>query len=295
MKKKRIMGMIMALVILAGCLPTAPVSAKTVIYSTKATGEVVEENDQCVIDYSNCKDGYVVVKYKQNTAKVVKAQVKKGKRTYTYTLRKQSDEVLPLSEGNGTYKITVYLQTKGDQYATVGDVSVPVKLSSNFAPFLRPNQYVKFNKSTKYVKKAASLTKKCKNDLAKVKKIYNYVVKNMKYDNKKAKTVKTGYLPNLDSLYKKKKGICFDYAAVMTAMLRSQGVPTKLVIGYTGNTYHAWINVYSKKKGWITGAIYIAGKKWKLMDPTFASTGKSSKSIMKYIENKKNYKAQYSY
>ena len=295
MKKKRIMGMVMALVILAGCLPTAPVSAKTVIYSTKATGEVVEENDQCVIDYSNCKDGYVVVKYKQNTAKIVKAQVKKGKRTYTYTLRKQSEEVLPLSEGNGTYKITVYLQTKGDQYATVGDVSVSVKLSSKFAPFLRPNQYVKFNKSTKYVKKAASLTKKCKNDLAKVKKIYNYVIKNMKYDNKKANSVKPGYLPNLNSLYKKKKGICFDYAAVMTAMLRSQGVPTKLVIGYTGKTYHAWINVYSKKKGWITGAIYISGKKWKLMDPTFAATGKSSKSIMKYIENKKNYKAQYSY
>lgn len=293
--KKRIMGMVMALVISAGCLPAAPVSAKTVIYPTKATGEVVEENDQCVIDYSNCKDGYVVVKYKQNTAKVVKAQVKKGKRTYTYTLRKQSEEVLPLSEGNGTYKITMYLQLKGDQYATVGSASVSVKMSNKFAPFLRPNQYVKFSKSTKYVKKAASLTKKCKNDLAKVKKIYNYVIKNMKYDNKKAKNVKTGYLPNLNSLYKKKKGICFDYAAVMTAMLRSQGVPTKLVIGYTGNTYHAWINVYSKKKGWITGAIYISGKKWKLMDPTFASTGKSSKSIMKYIENKKNYKAQYSY
>ena len=293
--RKRIMGMVMALAISAGCLPAAAVSANTVIYPTKATGEVVEENDQCVIDYSNCKDGYVVVKYKQSTAKIVKAQVKKGKRTYTYTLRKQSEEVLPLSEGTGTYKITVFLQLKGDSYATVGSASVDVKMSSKFAPFLRPNQYVKFNKSTKYVKKAASLTKKCKNDLAKVKKIYKYVIKNMKYDNKKAKNVKTGYLPNLNSLYKKKKGICFDYAAVMTAMLRSQGVPTKLVIGYTGNTYHAWINVYSKKKGWITGAIYISGKKWKLMDPTFASTGKSSKSIMKYIENKKNYKAQYSY
>ena len=97
-------------------------------------------------------------------------------------------------------------------------------------------------------------------------------------------------LPNLDQIYKRKKGICFDYAAVMTAMLRSQGVPTKLVIGYTGNAYHAWVNVYSKKRGWITGAIYFNGKKWKLMDPTFASTSKSSKSIMKYIGNGRNYK-----
>ena len=97
-------------------------------------------------------------------------------------------------------------------------------------------------------KKAASITKNCKNDLAKVKKVYNYVIKNYKYDKKLAKTVKPGYVPNLNKIYKKKKGICFDYAAVMTAMLRSQGVPTKLIVGYTGNAYHAWINVYSRKR-----------------------------------------------
>lgn len=295
MKRRTIMGILLSLSVFAGSLPSAPVSAKTIIYPTEATGEKVEDNNKCVIDYSNCQDGYVIVQYKEQTSKVVKAQVKKGSRTYTYTLRKQSDEVLPLTEGNGTYKITVYEQFQGNDYVTIGSVSISVTFADKFAPFLRPNQYVNYNESTKYVKKAASLTKKCKTDLAKVKKIYNYVIKNMKYDNKKAKTVQKGYLPNLNSLYKKKKGICFDYAATMTAMLRSQGVPTKLVIGYTGKTYHAWINVYSKKKGWITGAIYIDGKKWKLMDPTFASTGKSSKSIMKYIENKKNYKAQYSY
>ena len=90
-------------------------------------------------------------------------------------------------------------------------------------------------------------------------------------------------------------GAGFDYAAVMTAMLRSQGVPTKLIVGYTGNAYHAWINVYSKKKGRISKMIYFNGKKWKLMDPTFASTSKSSKSIMKYIGNGRNYKEKLSY
>ena len=102
-------------------------------------------------------------------------------------------------------------------------------------------------------------------------------------------------MPNLNKIYKKKKGICFDYAAVMTAMLRSQGVPTKLIVGYTGNAYHAWINVYSKKKGRISKMIYFNGKKWKLMEPTFASTSKSSKSIMKYIGNGRNYKEKLSY
>ena len=33
-------------------------------------------------------------------------------------------------------------------------------------------------------------------------------------------------------------------SAMAAAMLRSQGVPTKLVIGYADQTYHAWNEVY---------------------------------------------------
>ena len=92
-----------------------------------------------------------------------------------------------------------------------------------------------------------------------------------------------------------KTGICFDYAALMAAMLRSQGVPVKLVVGYTGNVYHAWLNVWSEKDGWVDNLIYFDGKVWKLMDPTFASSGKQSASIMQYIGDGANYTAKYLY
>ena len=92
-----------------------------------------------------------------------------------------------------------------------------------------------------------------------------------------------------------KKGICFDYASLMAAMLRSQGVPVKLVVGYTGEIYHAWLNVWSEEDGWVDGLIYFDGKDWKLMDPTFASSGRQSSAIMKYIGNGANYKAKYLY
>lgn len=292
---KKILFLLYLLLLAVGFVPMTA-QAKTVIYPTEASGEKVEENDLGIIDYSHTEDGYVMVKYKSITKKKRKAQVETpAGDTYTYTMKSKGYEVLPLTAGNGTYKVTLYVNVSGSSYATLLSVTIDVTLSTSFAPFLRPNQYVNYNKKTKVVKKAASLTKKSKSDLAKVKKVYNYVVKQYKYDKKKAKTVQSGYVPKLDKIYKQKKGICFDYAAVMTAMLRSQGIPTKLVIGYTGNAYHAWISVYSKKKGWITGAIYFNGKKWQLMDPTFASTGKSSKSIMKYIGNGKNYKAKYSY
>lgn len=296
MRKNRILGILLILAFMVGLLPGVDMTAKTKIYPTVASGKLVKSNAQGIIDYSNTKDGYVMVKYKKSTRKKIKSQVVgPNGRTYTYTLRAKKYEALPLTEGNGKYKVTLLLNVSGNSYAIVMSETIQVSLSSQFAPYLRPNQYVKFKRSTKVVKKAAKITKKCKTDLAKVKKVYKYVIKTFKYDKKLAKRVKVGYLPNLNKVYKKKKGICFDYAAVMTAMLRSQGVPTKLVIGYTGNAYHAWINVYSKKKGWIAGAIYFNGKKWKLMDPTFASTGKSSKSIMKYIGNGRNYKAKYSY
>ena len=272
--------------------------AKTVIYPTVASGEQVKESNNCVIDYSNTADGYVMVKFKKALGPTLKCVVTTGGQAlndgYKYTLSVNKYQVIPLTEGNTAY--TIYLLYEvGGRYAMEMTLKVNVEMTDQFEPYLRPNQFVNYTKSTKVVKKAASITKNCKNDLAKVKKVYNYVIKNYKYDKKLAKTVKPGYVPTLNKIYKKKKGICFDYAAVMTAMLRSQGVPTKLIVGYTGNAYHAWINVYSKKKGRISKMIYFNGKKWKLMDPTFASTSKSSKSIMKYIGNGRNYKEKLSY
>ena len=91
------------------------------------------------------------------------------------------------------------------------------------------------------------------------------------------------------------KGICFDYAALMTGMLRSQSVPCKLVVGYAGDVYHAWISVYSEKDGWIDNAIWFDGSTWKRMDPTFASSNNRSDRIMEYIGDGENYTVKYLY
>ena len=125
--------------------------------------------------------------------------------------------------------------------------------------------------------------------------VYDYVVQNLTYDKQRAATVKSGYLSDLDAVLREKKGICFDYAALMTAMLRSQGVPCKLVVGYAGTAYHAWISVWTKDTGWVDGAIFFDGTSWQRMDPTFASTGGQSAAIMKYIGDGANYKTKYLY
>lgn len=69
----------------------------------------------------------------------------------------------------------------------------------------------------------------------------------------------------------------------------------RCILGNTGSLYHAWINVYLDGQGWVDNVIYFDGHDWKLMDPTFASSGKQSQEIMQYIGNGSNYKAKYSY
>jgi transglutaminase-like putative cysteine protease len=95
----------------------------------------------------------------------------------------------------------------------------------------------------------------------------------------------------LDDVLTRGKGICFDYAALMTGMLRSQGIPTKLVLGYAGEVYHAWITVYSEETGWIANIITFDGHTWNLMDPTFTATGGQGSNVLQFIGDGSNYSA----
>jgi len=261
----------------------------------EASGILVKESSDVSIDYSNTEDGYVMVKFKAESSQKIKAQVKGPTTTYTYNVKPGQWEVFPLSDENGKYQVSVLKNVSGNKYAVLASQSFTVKMKDEFAPFLLPNQYVNYAEAPETVKKAASLCKKAEEPLKKVEKIYKYVVKNFTYDTEKARTVKSGYLPDLDKVLKAKKGICFDYAAVMAGMLRSEGVPCKLVVGYAGEAYHAWISVYVEGEGWIEGVVYFDGESWQRMDPTFASSGGQSKSIMKYIGDGSNYSAKYFY
>ncbi|MCL1807196.1 MAG: transglutaminase-like domain-containing protein [Oscillospiraceae bacterium] len=277
-----------------------PLAAAPAVFSIpvpEAPGTSVKKNDKSVIDYSNAKDGYIMAKYIPKSTKNIKIIIKgPSDAQYQYSL-KSGDvyEVYPLSDGNGKYTVGVYEQVDGSKYATVVSATVDVKLSDEFAPFIRPNQYVNYNKDSQTVKKAAELVKGKDTTLDKLAAVYNHVIKNLTYDKEKAKNVKSGYLPDVDEILKAGKGICFDYAAVMAVMLRSQDIPTKLVVGYTGDVYHAWLTVYSKETGWIDSVVQFDGKTWKLMDPTFASTGNQSSDTMQYIGDGKNYTAKFLY
>ena len=269
----------------AVALAEAPAPAVNTVLAAEASGLREARCDSAVIDYSHTEDGYVMAQFTAQTDKRLKVQVKGPSTTYTYNLPRGQWTVFPLSDGNGSYQVVVYQNVTASQYATVLSANFSVSLQDEFVPFLRPNQYVDYSSAKNTVDKGAALCAGLSDPLDKVAAVYDYVVDTLSYDYDKAATVTSGYLPVLDTVLREKKGICFDYAALMAAMLRSQEIPCKLVVGYADSVYHAWISVWTEKDGWIDGVIFFNGSVWKRMDPTFASSGGRSEEIMDYIEH----------
>ena len=263
--------------------------------TVEAPGTLEKRGGGAVIDYSNTRDGYVMVCFPQPSQQRLKVQVKGPGTTYTYNLTPEKWTAFPLSDENGAYQVTVYQNVTGSKYAALLSVQLEVTLSDPFAPFLRSNQYVDFDAAPHAVDKADALTAGLTDPVKKVEAIYDFVVQTLRYDRELAATVQSGYLPALDQVLERGKGICFDYAALMTGMLRSQDIPTKLVVGYAGQAYHAWISVWTEQTGWVDGVIFFDSNGWHRMDPTFASSGGSSSDILAYIGDGANYVAKYFY
>ena len=274
--------------------PSAPY-----IITPTADGKTVYQNDKALIDASNSSAGYIMVRLKsaqQGTFKIV-VEVANPSVKYTFQLNSSgSYEVIPLTEGSGKYTVYVLQQTSAGKGAVLFKQQINVNISDSLKPFLTPNQFCMYDADSACV---ALSSKLCggKSELEKVEAIYDYVIDNIAYVST-AENGANGYVPYPDRTLSNKSGICFDYSSLITAMLRSQKIPTKVVVGYAGDIYHAWISVYVENKGWIDGIISFDGKKWNRMDPTFAAGAGSEaayKQMIEYISDSSNYTDMYYY
>ncbi len=271
--------------------------------------EKILSGSKSQVDVTNQADGYVKVRYKDKTAKLLKVKVSKLKADgteefyYYYDLNNQANwETYSFQMGDGKYVVKVLENTTGNKYATMQTETLTIKLDDPYKPFLIPIQFVNYTSTSKAVLKAAELAKGKKTDLEKVDAIYAYVVNNIVYDTPKAQQVidgkLDGYVPQIDVILDGKKGICFDYASLLASMLRSQGIPTKLIFGYVApnNVYHAWNEIYIKGVGWIkvNSSVYFDGKNWSRMDSTFAAANKNGTKT-DFIGNAKNYSKKYQF
>lgn len=227
---------------------------------------------------SNLDKGYIEITYKPNSKKAVKVQINKDNIIYNYDLGENN--IFPLQSGNGKYTVSILEHVSGTSYKVIEKDTILLNLSNDNNVYLNSIQLISWNDDMEVIKLAKKITKDSKTDMDKLKAIYKYVVTSIDYDRKKADNVKSGYIPNIEIINKNEKGICYDYSALLAAMLRSVSVPTKLHMGYStkSSTYHAWNEVYLADEN-----------KWVIIDTTLdASNSKLDGSIVS-LKQEKNY------
>ncbi|MDD2958997.1 MAG: transglutaminase-like domain-containing protein [Lachnospiraceae bacterium] len=259
-----------------------------------ADGKETLEAENLLIDISHLDRGYFMVCYTGTSDKLYVQLVGPDQVEYKYFCKpSQEYTTIPLTTGDGEYYLCAYENIGADQYSPIFSRTLTVKLENEFDPFLCSSQYVSFTMDSATVARGEELTQGMTDPLEEVQAVYDWVTKNVEYDYDKAVNVNQGYLPDVDETLETKKGICFDYAALMITMLRSQGIPSKLNIGYlTEDVYHAWISVWLDEKGWVDNVIQFDGKNWQLLDPTVASSSNSQK-VENLMSDEKNYIVRY--
>lgn len=251
------------------------------------------QNGQITVDLSNTQEGYVMVKYTGSSDVQVQITNPDGD-VCPYPLTHGSFMAFPLTNGDGNYKIQVLEAVSGSTYAIAVSEDFSVSLRDEFRPFLYPNQYVSYTDDSEAVKLGRELSAESETDLGYVQNVYNYIIEGIDYDQELAENTPTNYIPDIDRTLEKKSGICFDYAALMTAMLRSQAIPTRLEVGYSGDVYHAWISVYLADIGWVDDIISFDGENWTLMDPTLGANN-DAEDVKDYVGDGNNYTTKYIY
>ena len=270
-----------------------PVYSPLQVLVPEAPGKKTLGTSPLVLDISDTDQGYLTA-VSDSTDQMMNVQLTaEDGVVYSYFISPGESAVIPFSSGSSTYQVSCYQQISDSQYAALYADTLEIKLANEFLPFLYPNQYVNFTPDSEASKLALSMVSEDTSDIDALQTIYNYVVSHVTYDYDLADTVASGYLPDVDETLQTGKGICFDYAALTTAMLRSCDIPCKLQIGYAGDIKHAWINVYIRSRGWVDKAVEFSGDSWSRMDPTFDSNSEDKDTIQEYIGDNNNYTVQF--
>lgn len=234
------------------------------------------------IDTSSISLGLIRIKVANYDGKRLKLMIIKDGTSYVYNLNNYGVyNNFPLQLGSGEYSVLVLENVRGIKYRIIYKELVNARIKNINQVYLNSVQLIEWNESIEAVKKARSLTKGIGSDIDKVKAVYKYIVSNIEYDDKKLDKLTYDYLPNIDKTMKNGTGICYDFASLFASMMRSVGVPTKLVKGYTDEVegYHAWNEVYIKSE-----------RKWITIDTSYDSQMKNRGLIQNMIKDASFYR-----
>lgn len=278
--------------------------------------------DYVEVNWSAAADGYVKVKLTKQVAPVVacKANSKEsfvsGRNEAYLPLELDQWVNIPLFGESGDFQLTIIpTYSNAEQNSSKFDeirhenflVTFKANIKDPNASMLLSHVKMDFENAPKTVAKAAELTKNCETDAEKITAIFEFVAKTIKYDNKlyndEQKQLVLGENPgvvgkdrnySLDHILDTKTGVCEHYAILMAGMLRSQGIPCKVVSGkvnYPNIDFlkHAWVSVSPDTKDLNMSQLGAGHDEdgWIRLDPTWGGTpaGRADAAIDKNHES----------
>lgn len=232
-----------------------------------------------LFDTSDTSKGLLHVTYDGSLTKKIKLTISFPGLTndYAYDVNSNKKFSVPLQLGNGEYTAKILENISGNSYRIVSQHKFSADIKTPNDMFLTASPIVNYSSDMTAIKEYSKILSGSNNE--QINTIYERVVNDYTYDDKKAATVASGYVPVIDEIYKLKKGICYDYSAMMSSVLRSQGVPIKLVMGYAPEIdgYHAWNEI-------------LFDGKWIVVDTTYDSAYAHAGQNYSMVKDSKKFK-----
>ncbi|WP_261303571.1 transglutaminase-like domain-containing protein [Paenibacillus andongensis] len=258
--------------------PFIPVILAVFLFTFAPQGIFAASNPS-MIDKEALNKGIISVHYSKDKNTKVLVRIMRENIKYDYTF--EEGDQYPLQLGNGPYKVLIGESIGANKYKVVAQEQIDLEMEDENAVFLQSIPLIDWNDESKAVVEAKQLVGDKDKDIDKIRAIYGYITTHFQYDYEKAQTVADSYVPNLDTAYEASGGICYDFAATFAAMARSEGIPTRLVMGYEShapNTYHAWNQVFLKES-----------KEWVTIDTTYDAIHIQAGETIDIIKNDHNY------
>lgn len=253
----------------------------------------VYSNKFVKIDTTTASEGYIILENLDERAYNLGVYIstnvinQQGNTSYFIWIsdsKGKSSIKVPLTYGVTEYNITVvtsmtYEPTGTECNSKKAELTFTPTTVSETGPFLFSAGEVIYDENMMFIKKAKEIAATCSNDFEKVEKMQAWLTSYMTYKQEED-TIKGIYKCDLEKIYNRKTGVCYDYSVVLAAMLRSQGIPCKVVFGEYNSKGHAWIEVYIDCEAKHSADnVYLEGKKWCRVEPTLSGANGAKELI----------------
>lgn len=237
------------------------------------------------VDWSTAAQGYITFTAKGQQREFI-LEGPNGKKAL-FTLEKDETIKASLVDGTGKYQYAIANKTADGkahlvQYKNNFNVA---KIDSDLAPYLVSNPWGDYGNAPNAVAKANELWDGNKSQMDNVRAIAKWVKDNINYD-KKAKMGTADVYVNPDKVIETGAGVCNEMSKLLSAMLRSQGIPAYVQAGTNarGNAHGwvmAWLELSNETKAGVT---YSTGA-WVIIEATGGTLQPKAAASNNYVPN----------